>query len=104
MADLSALSVTPNLLQSPGVQSAAELAKRGAIRETAEKFEGSFLSIMLQQMFEGVDTSAPFGGGDGEKMFRSFMTDAIAAQTTKTGGIGIADAVRTEMLKMQGLE
>jgi len=103
MADLSALTVTPNLLQSPGVQSAAELAKRGAIRETAEKFEGSFLSIMLQQMFEGVETSAPFGGGPGETMFKSFMTEAMAKKMAAHGGVGIADQVGREMLKLQGL-
>ena len=103
MADLSALSVTPNLLQPPAVQSAAELAKRGAIKQTAEKFEGSFLSIMLQQMFEGVETSAPFGGGPGETMFKSFMTEAMAKKMAAHVGVGIADQVGREMLKLQGL-
>jgi len=104
MDTLSLPTASPALLARPATPTAAEMAKRKDIDATAQSFESSFLSIMLQQMFEGVDTSAPFGGGDGEKMFRSFMTDAIAAQTTKSGGIGIADAVRTEMLKMQGLE
>jgi Rod binding domain-containing protein len=58
---------------------------------------------MLQQMFEGVDTAAPFGGGDGEKMFRSFMTEAMGKQIAKSGGLGIADTVAREMLKLQGL-
>jgi Rod binding domain-containing protein len=51
-----------------------------------------------------VETPAPFGGGQGETMFRSFMTDAFAEQMTRSGGVGIADSVRLEMLKMQGLE
>ncbi|MDB5450795.1 MAG: chemotaxis protein chel, partial [Phenylobacterium sp.] len=68
------------------------------------KFEASFLSTMMQQMYQGVDTSAPFGGGPGEEMFRSLMTDAMANQMAKAGGIGIAGAVQQEMLKLQGLK
>jgi Rod binding domain-containing protein len=87
-----------------GATSAAELAKRGQIKETAQKFEASFLSSMLQQMFEGVETSGPFGGGQGEAMFRSFLTDAMAKQMAKGGGVGVAAEVQREMLKMQGLK
>ncbi|MDP3173678.1 rod-binding protein [Phenylobacterium sp.] len=103
MAD-AALSVSPNLLSTPQAATGAELAKRGEIEKTAKDFEASFLSIMLQQMFSGLDTEAPFGGGSGEKMFQSFLTDAIAKQTVKSGGIGVADMVSREMLKLQGLE
>lgn len=103
MADLSAPSVSPALLQPSGAQSAAQLAKRGDIKETAKKFEASFLGIMLQQMFEGVETSAPFGGGPGEAMFKSFMTEAMAKKMTDAGGVGISRAVGAEMLKLQGL-
>jgi flagellar protein FlgJ len=103
MADFALPVVSPTLLQPTDTASAAELAKRGQIQETAQKFEGQFLSIMLQQMFEGVDTAAPFGGGDGEKMFRSFMTEAMGKQIAKSGGLGIADTVAREMLKLQGL-
>jgi len=94
-----------NLLQAQTTAaSTADLAKRGQIRKTAEDFEASFLSIMLQQMFQGVETPAPFGGGQGEEMFKSFMNDAIAKQMAKSGGIGLADTVAREMLKLQGLE
>ena len=103
MADLSAVSVSPTLLQPAGAQSAAQLAKRGDIKETAKKFEASFLGIMLQQMFEGVETSAPFGGGPGEAMFKSFMTEAMAKKMTDAGGVGISRVVGNEMLKLQGL-
>lgn len=104
MADLAASIVAPTLIQpTTGAQSAAELAKRGDIHKTAQKFESSFLSIMLQQMFEGTETAAPFGGGPGENMFKSFMTEAMANKMTSTGGIGLAPTVEREMLKMQGL-
>src|SRR5690606_20700212 len=102
--DLAAAVVPPSLLRPPPAAGAAELAKRGEIRETAKQFETQFLSIMLQQMFAGVETSAPFGGGPGEAMFRSFMTDAMARQMSGAGGIGVADVVAREMLKLQGLD
>ncbi|MBI5939904.1 MAG: rod-binding protein [Caulobacterales bacterium] len=83
--------------------STAELARRRKIEEAARAFEASFLSTMLQPMFEGLSTEAPFGGGQGEAMFKSFLTDAIAKQTAKRGGLGVADTVQREMLKLQAL-
>ena len=71
------------------------------IRETAEAFEASFLSQMLKPMFEGLQTDGPFGGGEGESTWRSFLIDAMAKQAVKAGGIGMADTVMSEMLKMQ---
>lgn len=101
MADLAA---SPALLAQPSLPTAADLARRSKIREAAEQFEAQFLSVMLQPMFEGTDVEAPFGGGPGEQMFRSLMTEAMGKQMTKAGGIGLADTVQREMLKLQGLQ
>ena len=102
---MSPLAPSPQLLAGPaGPTSAAELAKRGQIKDTAQKFEASFLSSMLQEMFEGTETEAPFGGGPGETMFRSFLTEAMAKQMVKSGGVGTAASVEREMLKLQGLK
>jgi len=89
--------------KSPTPTSAAELAKRGHTHETAVKFEASFLSTMLQTMFQNVGASAPFGGGAGEDMWKSFLSEAMAKQMAKRGGIGISRSVEREMLKLQGL-
>ena len=90
------------------VQDAASAAKeakqRAKIAETAKTFESSFMSVMMQQMFEGVKTSEPFGGGNGEEMFKSVLTDAMSKEVTKAGGIGLASTIQREMLKMQGLK
>lgn len=101
---LTALAVPPTLTPAPTATSAADLAKRGKIKQTAQEFEASFLSVMMQQMFAGVSTDGPFGGGPGEAMFRSVLTDAMAKQVARTGGVGIAPAVEREMLKLQGLK
>ena len=71
------------------------------MRETAERFEAAFLSQMLKPMFEGLKTDGPFGGGQGEETWRSFMIEAMASQTVKAGGIGLADQVVAQMLQMQ---
>ncbi|THD77714.1 MAG: chemotaxis protein chel [Phenylobacterium sp.] len=104
MSDLTALAVPPALAEPAVAATAAELAKRGQIKQASRDFESSFLSVMMQQMFSGLKTDGPFGGGPGEEMFRSVMTDAMAKQMTRAGGIGVAPAVEREMLKLQGLK
>jgi flagellar protein FlgJ len=84
--------------------STADLLKRGKIRETAQKFEASFLSVMMQSMTAGMKTPEVGGGGTGEDMFKSLLSEEMAKQVSKAGGIGVAAAVQKEMLKMQGLK
>jgi Rod binding domain-containing protein len=84
--------------------STAELLKRGKIRETAQKFEASFLSVMMQSMTAGMKTPEVGGGGTGEDMFKSLLAEEMAKQVSKAGGVGVAAAVQKEMLKMQGLK
>nr|WP_296459848.1 rod-binding protein [Phenylobacterium sp.] len=87
-----------------GGQPADGTAVRARARDAADRFEGQFLSIMMQQMFEGVKTDGPFGGGQGEEMFRSLMTEAMGKQMVQAGGIGLSDTIQREILKMQGLQ
>jgi Rod binding domain-containing protein len=84
--------------------STAELLRRGKIKETAQKFEASFLSVMMQSMTAGMKTPDVGGGGTGEDMFKSLLAEEMAKQVSKAGGIGVAAAVQKEMLKMQGLK
>ncbi len=72
-----------------------------AAREAAEEFEQTFLTTMLGSMFEGVETSAPFGGGHAEQQFRSVLLGEYANDMVKNGGIGIADEVYREILAIQ---
>ena len=99
---MSDLSVPTGLLTPPAAApTAAQAANAARIRKTAEDFETSFLSQMMKPMFEGLKTDGPFGGGQAEGMWRSFMIDAMAKQTVSAGGIGLADTVMAEMIKMQ---
>lgn len=96
---MSDLAVSPALLQSTPVVPSGTDTRR--MRETAEQFEASFLSQMLKPMFEGLDTNGLFGGGEAESTWRSFLIDAMAQQTVRAGGIGLADTVMAEMIRMQ---
>ena len=92
---LAPTTLTP---QAPVAPVAAVTAR---MRETAEAFEASFLSQMLKPMFEGISTEAPFGGGEAEGTWRGFLVEAMAKQAVRGGGIGLADQVVAEMLRMQ---
>ena len=70
-------------------------------RKAAEEFEQTFLTTMMESMFAGVETSAPFGGGHAEQQFRSVLLGEYAKDMAKTGGIGIADEVYREILAIQ---
>lgn len=93
--------LTPSPL-SVGVTAARPQLQR--MRDTAENFEAAFLSQMLKPMFEGLSTEAPFGGGEAEATWRSFLIDAMARETVKAGGIGLADQVMAQMIRMQEAE
>lgn len=96
---MSNLAVSPALLQStPAAPSGTDTRR---MRETAEQFEASFLSQMLKPMFEGLSTDGMFGGGEAEATWRTFLIDAMAQQTVRAGGIGLADTVMAEMIRMQ---
>lgn len=72
--------------------------------EKAEEFESMFISQMLNHMFEGIETNELFGGGEGEDVYKSFMVDEYAKMIVKTGGIGVADHVKAEMIRMQEMQ
>ncbi len=102
MNGLSAATVDPALLAGTPRATTADFARTRA-KDAAQKFEAQVLSVMLQQMFAGLSTDGAFGGGEGEQMFRSVLTEAMGKEMAKTGGVGIADSVQREILKLQGL-
>lgn len=85
---------------APGL-SAARNADTARMRRTAEEFEASFLAQMLRPMFEGLSTEAPFGGGHAEETWRGFLVDEMGKQIGRAGGVGLADQVMAEMIRMQ---
>ena len=73
-------------------------------RAAAVEFEQFFIAQMLDHMFAGVPTDGPFGGGNGESIFRSLLNNEYAKIIGRAGGVGIADAVHKEILRLQESE
>jgi len=69
--------------------------------KSGNDFEEVFLSEMFNHVFSGIGTNSLFGGGKGEDMWKSLLVNEYARVTTLRGGVGIADTVKREMLKIQ---
>ena len=67
----------------------------------AKEFESVFISQFLGSMFSGISTDGPFGGGEGEEMFRSLMINEYGKSMEARGGFGLAAAVTKQLLKNQ---
>ncbi len=74
------------------------------IRRTAETFEAMFLAQMLAPMFDGLSTDGEFGGGAGERAFRPMLIEEYGRAIMRAGGVGVADAVARELMRLQGGE
>lgn len=72
-----------------------------AARAAAEQFEAVFLSQMLAPMFNTVPTDGLTGGGHAEEVYRGMMVEEIGKEIAKQGGIGIADSIFREIIKLQ---
>ena len=77
---------------------------RAQAEAVAKQFERMFITEMLQPMFSGLQTDGPFGGGQGEQVFRPMLLDQYADAVARGGGVGIGNAVLKEILRLQGLE
>ena len=70
-------------------------------RTAAESFEAFFISQIMGNMSTGLKTNGPFGGGQAEDTWRSMLNDQYGKSISSHGGIGIADMVYREILKLQ---
>lgn len=67
----------------------------------AKDFEAVFLSQMLSNMFAGDEANSYFGKGSTGDIYKSFLMNEYGKSISSAGGIGIADTVKQELLKMQ---
>ena len=75
--------------------------RQAQMRRVAEEFEAIFLAQMMAPMFEGIDTDGLGGGGIGEETFRPMLIERYAEALSKAGGVGIADAIVRELMRLQ---
>ncbi|MGF1591681.1 MAG: rod-binding protein [Kiloniellaceae bacterium] len=87
--------------QAPVRTSAGGPAGADSVKRVAEEFEAMFLAEMLAPVFESVDSDGLFGGGQGEDIYRSMMVQEYGKAIARAGGVGIAETVQREILRMQ---
>ena len=71
-----------------------------AIEKAAKEFEAVFMAQMMEHMFAEVDFD-PSGEGPGDDIYKSLLIDEYSKLMSRSGGIGVADHVKREMLNMQ---
>ncbi len=95
-------------ITAPGAPLPLQVGERAAqaseARRAAEEFESVFLTEMLAPMFEGLDSDGLGGGGMGEEIFRPMLIERYAEAISHAGGIGIADSILRELVRMQSAE
>ncbi len=68
----------------------------------AQKFEAMALNEMLAPIFGTADTSKSiFGGGEGESTWRPMLVSEMAKKIASAGGLGLAQPVYQQMLRLQ---
>jgi Rod binding domain-containing protein len=92
-------------LQAISTQQSATIDKAKIAQARADKaaqdFEAVYISEMLKPMIETVEVDENFGGGKGEEVFRGLLVQELGKSIAKQGGLGLAEHVRSELLKLQ---
>ena len=92
-----------NALSSPGAPNGMAAPTMAKMRATAQKFEAQALGSMLGNAFSTVTFGkGGFNGGEAEAQWRPMLVENYAKTWARQGGIGLADAVLREMVRLQG--
>ena len=98
---MTSLSQTPALPASGAY--AASKGRDPKMWKTASEFEGMFLENMLGHMMSGLTGDGPLGaGGAGGEVWRGMLVKEYAGHMAKAGGVGVADSVYRELIRLQG--
>lgn len=73
----------------------------GKVDAAAEDFEAVFLTQMMERMFSGLSAEGPLGAGAAGGAYRSMLADQYGKIIASSGGIGLAEHVRRELIALQ---
>jgi len=80
----------------------ARAENRAKAEKASQDFEAMFLEQMLERVFPSGGEEGPLGdNGTGGAVYRSMLVKEYAGQMARSGGVGVADAVYREMLRLQ---
>jgi Rod binding domain-containing protein len=97
---MSAASIEVGLPSGARPPAAGDPPRLAALRHAAQEFEAIFLAQVLGTMTQGLGGDDLTGGGQND-VFRDMLNDEVAKLISRSGGIGVADAVLREMLTTQ---
>jgi flagellar protein FlgJ len=100
ITDPSALLVSPAPAAAPPRLGTVH-GDTAAARKSAEDFTAFFFTQSLETVYSNVSADTLFGGGSGENIYHSLMIQEYGKIAARTGGMGIADSVQREILRMQ---
>lgn len=95
---MSTPPAAPPIAARPAAE--AQGGQLGRLRETAQEFEALFLAQMLATLNQGLGQGLT-GEGSDQAIYQDMFNQEVAKLISRTGGIGVADAILREMLKMQ---
>lgn len=96
---LSTLAAALGAQKAYGAHPAAKVQDK--TDAAAQDFEAVFLTQMMERMFDGLSGEGPLGGGSAGGAWRSMLADQYGKTIAASGGIGIADDVRRELIALQ---
>lgn len=105
MSSISASAYTPLQASSTSTASSSLSPLSGRnlqdVDAVAKDFESVFLSQMMGLMFAGDDANSYFGNGAAGDIYKTFLMNEYGKSIANAGGIGIADTLKQELLKLQ---
>ena len=101
MLDTATLLATQAAIPGAVIPKASKNMTPQQAEAAGKDFESMFLSQMLEQMFGDSIGDDAFGDADSSDVYKSMMVDAYGKEISRSGGIGIADYVKKELLKLQ---
>ncbi len=96
-------TTTPPGLGKVGTSTPADKLTVEKAREAAEDFEAVFLSQMLATMTSELGGAGGVAG-ESNDVYQDMFTQEVAKMISRSGGIGVADTVLQEMLKIQEID
>ncbi|MFW0777626.1 MAG: rod-binding protein [Rickettsiales bacterium] len=95
-------SQAPGILASRGVSLSGVKLSDSQVETVAKDFESLFITQMMEHMFsdESLGTDL-FGDKETSDIYKGLMLEEYGKRISDSGGIGIADYVKQELLRLQ---
>lgn len=93
---IQAIATRHSLAHTPDAADEAKTWK------AATDFEAMTINQLVEPMFSTIDTAKDmFSGGTGEEQLKPMLVNEMAKEMQKAGGLGLAQPIYNQMLKMQ---